>query len=264
MKVRNPHDGRCHFSEIKEMANSPAHYYSTCTEPRRDATGPMTIGSAVDRIVFGTPEKVVLYPGKVRNGGEWDAFRKAHADKVICIRSEWDTAHATAELVLRDPVAGPLLRLAGNDFQRTLQWETYGGLECAAGLAGADGRGGFDVINERESLIVDLKASGDAEPDGLMRHARRMLWHAQGRWYLDGAQAVGIDCTRFKLIVAETSGIAVTVLTLGPRVLEAAARSISHWVERLKGCEASGHWPGYQQSEVEWDDVEAAGLVFPE
>lgn len=259
-RVRNPRDGRVHFSELKEMASSPAHYRKACTVPR-DATSAMNIGSATDRFVFGG--KVVLFTGKVRNGKEWEAFAAEHAGEVICNRAEWDTARATADNVMADPVAGPILRAKGNEFQRVMAWEAYG-LECAAGIPGGDGRGGFDLLNQRESLIVDLKASGDAEPASLIRHARRMLWHCQGRWYLDGAQALSLDATRFKLIVAETSGVAVTVLTLGPNVLNLAAKQIAHWVERLKGCDASGEFPGYQQTEVEWDDVEGAGSSYGE
>jgi hypothetical protein len=263
MKLRNPRDGRVHFSELSEMALSPAHYRKACTTAR-EPTQAMLIGSATDRFVFGG--KVVKYTGKRDSRSkEWVAFRAEYADHVIVIESEWQAARATADCVLADPVAGPLLRAPGNEFQRVMQWQAYGGLECAAGIAGpteAGGRGGFDLINQRESVIIDLKASGDAEPASLLRHARRMLWHCQGRWYLDGAQALSLDASRFKLIVAETSGVAVTVLTLGEKVLEKAAQQIRHWVERLRGCEAEDSWPGYQQSEVEWDEVEEEGLVW--
>jgi hypothetical protein len=260
LKLRNRQDGRVHFSELKAMALSPAHYRQACTEPK-EATQAMLIGSATDRYVFGGA--VVVYEGRRDpRVKEWQAFQVEHANKLIISKTEHEVARATADCVLADPVAGPLLRAPGNEFQRVMAWEAYGGVECAAGIAGEHGRGGFDLINQRESVIIDLKASGDAEPDSLMRHARRMLWHAQGRWYLDGAQALSLDATRFKLIVAETSGVAVTVLTLGPKVLERAAQQIQLWVERLKGCDATGEFPGYQQSEVEWDEVEEEGLVW--
>ncbi len=239
------------------MARSPAHYRAACLESKTP-TSAMLIGSAVDRMCFGG--KLIQYPGAVRRGKEWDAFQDKYKDHVIVSGSEFESARATADAVLSDPVAGPLLRAPGNEYQRVMQWE-HSGLECAAGIAGGGGRGGFDILNERESTILDLKASADAEPEALMRHARRMCWNTQLRWYLYGAQALSIDATKAKLIVAETSGLAVTVLTLGPSILAQAAAQIALWIERLKACEAADSWPGYQQSEVEWDESEA-GLVW--
>jgi hypothetical protein len=249
-RIRNKQDGRVHISELKEFSLSAAHYREACLKSRV-ASRPMVVGAAVDRMVFGG--KVVLYPGKARAGGEWREFQLENDGAVICIESEYAEAAATARCVQMDPVAGPLVRDKANEFQRVMQWEAHG-LECAAGIAGAGGRGGFDILNQRESCILDLKASADAEPGRLMRHAARMFWHCQGRWYLDGAQALSLDATRFKLIVAEVGGLACTVLDVTPRKLEGAAKLIRHWTENLRACDASGEFPGYCQSEVAWDD----------
>jgi hypothetical protein len=145
---------------------------------------------------------------------------------------------------------------AGCEFQKVAQWSTYG-IACAAGIEGE--RGGFDAIRARfppvqstPGQIHDLKITSSADPDELSRHTWRMLWHVQGAWYVDGARAMGLDVDEFRIIAVEaTPPHCVTVLRVPERMLEEGRKSIRHWVEKLRACDASGEWPGYVQSEVE-------------
>jgi hypothetical protein len=253
--MRHPTDNRVHFSELKAFARSPAHYRYACTRAR-DMTRAMTVGAISDSIVFNTPDRIAVYPGKVRSGGEWSRFQRDHEGKTICIQSEYDDASGAAEAIIRDPVAAPIL--AECEFQRVVQWEQMG-LPCASGLHGE--RGGIDAINLRTGAIWDVKIVGvDCDPAGLAKHAWRQWWHAQGAWLVDGwnwestSNIPESSATSFGLICAEASPPhCVTVLRLTPAALDHGRRSVRLWLERLKSCEASDSWPGYVQSEAEMD-----------
>lgn len=245
--MRHPADNRVHFSELKQLAKSPAHYLHACRESR-ELTRPMMIGGVADCIVFGN-RGYKLYPGKVRNGSEWEAFRKSHPGMYLPIASELEQAQGAADAVRTHPLA--MERLDGCDFQRVMQWEAYG-LQCGAGIPGE--RGGFDAITKRDRpgrpWIWDLKITTSTQPEEFSRHAWRMHWHCQGAWYLDGAIADGYPPdTGFGLIGVEaTPPHCVTILELPDDVIDHGRKQVRLWAEKLRGCDESGHWPGYVQS----------------
>ena len=248
MKIRNALDGRVHFSELKRMADSPLHYKYACEHPMGPSRA-MTVGTIADRLVF--RGNVAVYPGKVRNGKEWEAFRAANQGAAICIQSEYEEAAGAAEAVLADQVAGPMLRHDANEFQRVMQWTAYE-LEFAAGIAGEHGRGGFDVLNQAERWVGDLKITADASPEWLARHVFKMWWHVQAASYLDGAKALALDVADFYLFCVEASPPhPVTVLKLSPEALDLGRKSLSLWTSALRACEEADAWPGYVQSVVD-------------
>lgn len=265
--MRHPTDNRVHVSELKMMSRSPHHYRLAC-EAARTVTRPMTVGAVADAMVFGD-RGYAVYPGKVRNGKEWDAWHAAHAGLIQCIQSEYDDAAECASAVLTHPLAKRLL--SGGEYQRTMQWEAYG-LPMAAGIPGQ--RGGVDLINtwrggtlhsESGELVLetgdvflgDMKITASTEPGEFRRHAWKMLWHCQAAAYLDAPEVVAMGARRFLLIGCEAITGAVTVLPIGDDALESGRRSLTRWAERLRQCEASGQWPGYTE-------LAADSLTVPE
>jgi hypothetical protein len=255
--MRHPADGRLHFSELKAHAECPRMVVHACSEAR-DLTRAMLVGGITDSLVFASGRGHALYPGPRRAGKEWDEFKVANPGKYLCIQSELDEAVGAAQAVLAHPVARDLLD--GAEFQRVARWEAYG-LPCASGIAGE--RGGFDAIHlshkRRRPFIADLKTTVDTEPRAFSRHAESMLWHAQGRWFLDGAHALDIDVHDFYLIgVRSKPPHIVTVLQVPARALDIGGMMITKWTERHKACEAAGEWPEYVQDVTEMtlrDDV---------
>jgi hypothetical protein len=248
--VRHPVDGRVHFSELKELRKSPVHYKYAC-ETAREITRPMRVGYVSDRIVFGGGGYEVAEID-ARRGKAWDqAMAACPPGSMLVTQAEYADACGAAQAVLADPIARA--RLDGCEFQRVMQWESYG-LRCAAGIAGE--RGGFDAwCRSRDGTpgyIADLKTTASADPDELARHVYRMCWHAQAAWYLDGAKALCLDAAEFYLICVEASPPhPVTVLRLPEPVIELGRRALRLWTERLRACDQADVWPGYVQSEVE-------------
>ncbi len=278
--MRHPTDNRVHFSELKQMARSPAHYAHACKHAK-DPSRAMTVGAVGDAIVFGTPDRIAIYPGPTRRGKEWDAFQALNPGKTIAIQSEVDDATGAAEAILRDPIAGPIL--AECETQIVIQWEQMG-MPCASGIVGE--RGGIDALHRASRTIWDVKCVGvDVDPEGLAKHAWRQHWHAQLAWLVDGWNAT-IDRARkewhrpiesFSLIPVEHAGLVcveanpphcVTVMRCTPEALDHGRRSIRLWLEMLAACEAEAErnpgyvWPGYVQTIAEmgvpaWLDEES-------
>jgi hypothetical protein len=241
-------DGRVHFSDLKHMAKSPAHYKHACLHPK-EPTQAMLIGAAADKMVFGFG-KAILYHGR-RAGKEWEAFQREYdgPNVTICIESEWAQAKGAASSVLVDPVAYPLLFRPARVVQRCLSWDAYG-LPFQAGIPGV--RGGVDLI--AGDTLCDLKITNDTEPGNLMRHAWSMLWPQQLACYVDGARKNGINVLDAALICVESSPPhVVTVLTFGEEDFEQGRKSLTMWTDRLRACEAAGEWPGYVQAPVPFE-----------
>ena len=268
---------------MKQMARSPAHYRYAC-EHAKDPSRAMTVGAVGDAIVFGTPDRIAIYPGPTRRGKEWDAFKALNPGKTIAIQSEVDDATGAAEAILRDPIAGPIL--AECETQIVIQWEQMG-LPCASGIVGE--RGGIDALHRGTAgpnkngflpTIWDVKCVGvDVDPEGLAKHAWRQHWHGQLAWLVDGWNAailcgdvevkgaVPVECAGLICVEANPPHC-VTVMRCTPEALDHGRRSIRLWLERLAACEAEAErnpryvWPGYVQTIAEmgvpaWLDEES-------
>ena len=261
--VRHHADGRVHFSDLKQFADTPADYRYSC-EHESDTTPAMELGALTDAIVFGLPYAVYDLNAKgdhvknpVRSGEQWERFLALNAGKLICIPSQLAKAKPAAQAVLDDKVAGPLVR--GCQYQVALQWTSHG-LERASGIPGV--RGGIDILNANPTpaqnggrpYIADLKHSFTVEPDELSKHAWRMHWHVQAADFIEAAEQNGLVQTGvdYKIIaVRQEPPHIVTVMRVPDPVLEEGRKSLAFWSERLRACDESGRFPGYVEHQVE-------------
>lgn len=247
-------DGHVHFSDLKQLAKSPAHYAYRCKNPHTEQTRAMLIGSAVNSIVLGrSPRRpVTVYPGEARRGKEWALFAESHKGHEILTVPEWNEAVPIGDAVNADPVAREILGLEkyGSEvvekgtvrYEVPLTW-TDNGIPCATT--------GIDIVGP--GYLADLKVVHNAEPEYLQKHALRMGWHAQLVWYAGGMPTVAHRTGALHLLCVESSPPhPVTVLTLSPEVIEAGEKCVRAWMERLKVCAESGVYPGYVQSPVTW------------
>lgn len=233
-----------HFTQLKMMAKSPAHYRAYLDEGF-EATAAMNRGTLVHAILLGGD--YVVYP-KERRGNEWKAFAEENASKLIVTQKEYDVAARAAEAVLEDRVAAPLLK---GDHEREWKAAMYG--RPCAGRIDVSGMG----------FTVDLKTTTDAEPHRFKNQALRMGYHAQLAWYADARRALGELPGDLWIIGVEMKApFAVTVLRVTERCAEEGRKALRLWIERLHECEQSNEWPGYVQSAVDLDIVEDSGLII--
>ncbi len=238
------------FSHLRAYGRSPMHGQFARTQDALQ-TRDMQRGTAVHALVFGN-RPVVGYPGSQRRGKEYDAFAADNPGAEILTMSEYEKARRMADAINANDLARPLL--AGiNETTLRFDWQ---GMPCRAT---PDVRG-LDYITE-------LKTSSTVDPQRFLWHALRMHYHAQLYWYGLAAEICGYPIKRFYIVACEASEpFPVTVFEVQPRALDAAAKTIALWFERMKVSEASMQFPPYAQSVVpldipEDDDVD---FVYPE
>lgn len=230
-----------HFSRLKLMSRSPAHYRVGFGEP----TPAMRFGTLVHTVLLGGDYAV--WEGD-RRGNVWKDFEAKHEGRLIVTSKEYQAALQCAEAVRADRVAAPLL-----EGKHEQAW--------AATLYGRPCEGRIDIAGPRAT--VDLKTTSDASPWRFQRQCLALAYHAQLAWYQDARRALGEDPGEAYLIGVETKApFAVTVLRITPRALDEGRRITRLWVERLEACELANEWPGYVQSAVDLDTSTDDEIVF--
>lgn len=229
-----------HWSDLSKMQKSPAHYRHHMDSKGKpghgEATAAMRFGSLVNDRLLGTTAygtEFVVWEGGRRQGKAWDAFSEEHAGQEIVTVDESSMADAASAAVRFHPVAGPLIQSGA--IEKRINWE-FNGRACS---------GTPDVLGP--TALVDLKVTGDANPDRFMWHAIRMGWFGQLGWYRDGAIRSGLpDPKRCHIIAVEAKPPhVVTVFDLTDAAIEFGRCQWRALFERLMTCEASNQWPGY-------------------
>lgn len=230
------------FSHLKAYGRSAAHGLQARTEDSI-STRDMQRGTAVHALLFNT-RKVVGWSGPQRRGKEYDAFAQDHADCEILTAAEFDKARAMAAAVRASKLAMAAL---DGETEKTIYFDWYG-RKCRAT---PDVRG--------DGFVTELKTSSTSDPSRFVWHALRMQYNAQLRMQ-QIACGYGIeDCIARIVAVEAAPPFPVTVFRVEARALDAGERNLTLWMERLRTCEASGHWPPYVECEVPLDipdDVE--------
>lgn len=229
-----------HFSQLKHMAQSPAHYYQAVNGGWA-STGAQIFGRGAHAMILDQPYAV--FDGKVRRGKEWEAFKEENHGVPWLSRREADQCKALADAVADHREASRLI-FGGNAVrEQKVGWMQLG-RECA---------GTPDVRNT--SYIVDLKTTKSSHPERFMRDATWRSYHAQLAWYLDGVALSGLGKPTEAYVVAveSTPPHTVTVFRLTERAIDQGRRLCRIWLERVIGCERDGYWPGYCESVVDFD-----------
>lgn len=232
------------FSELKAMAQTPAHYRHAVTT-ERDDTPAMRRGRAIHAYMLGSEDSVIRYEGR-RAGKAWDAFKSAHHDDEILIASELaDVDGMRAAIRAHHPSSGPsaMELLTSGRRERRIRWQSLG-RQCS---------GTPDVDS-----LVEFKSARTVEPDRFCRDARRMHYHAQVAWYYDALTAIGSPPRHAWIVAVEsTPPHIVQCFRVTERALDEGRKMCRLWLERLLQCEAADVWPGYLDcaAELEAEEV---------
>jgi len=241
------------FSNLKRIGQSPMHYWHA-VQHGYEETLPMRLGSGVHALLFDQPWTVWTGSGTgkkpVRNGKVWDAFERDNIDKCILSIGEYRKARAISEAVKRKERAYELLTEGVRE--SPISW-TCLGRACASRP---------DVRNP--GRIVELKSTKCAEPGRFARDGRWRAYHAQLAFYLDAVIQSGLGTPDRAYIVAVESAppYPVTVLRLTERAIDIGRRMCRLWLEQLLACEAEEYWPGYLESDAEFDIPDEEGSLI--
>jgi len=236
-----------HFSTLKFMAQSPAHYlYASTHEPPQSAA--FRLGSAVDAFLIGEGERVVMSPGRKGTKAHAEWVETAPTDAIVLNATEFQKASEMADSVVRHKQAMGLL---AGERQRFVEWQWLG-RHCA---------GTPDVFTLEH--LTELKTGRTAHPDRFMSAARFYGYHAQLAWYRRGLIECGCGTPAAYWIVAVESAppFPVTVFRLTDNAIDLGERACRAWLERLLVCEAADTWPAYTEAAVPFD-VQEEGFTL--
>lgn len=231
-----------HFSDLKRIAQSPAHCLHSITHHGSEATTSTTLGSALHSLALGGPRVVTFDGRRDKRNNDYQAFLADNGDSIILNAREYEITVGMAEALKRDRFAMDALR---GRHEIPLSW-TWCGRECATR--------GVDVDTGR--CITELKTTKYAHPEWFQGEARRRGYVEQLVWY---ANAVEGD-RELRIVAVENSApFAVTVFRVTPELREQAERRLRLWMERFLSCEESNEWPAYVQTEV-WMEAQETEL----
>lgn len=244
----DPRNLPVHFSALKMMDLSPAHYLHAATKPWGGGTLAQRMGSAAHAATF-EPHRLVEYTGKVRRGKEWDAFHSCQApDAVIVNAKEMAYARSIAAALRSHPIAAPILFGYGVVHEEEIHWYHEGRL-CSSRPDARD----------PNVAISDLKTCRSAQPERFIREATWARHHAQLRFYdyadafstgrqvYDPRTGKGDRIDLYVVAIETTAPHVCTVFELDDTAIVAADRAIATWWARLVACEAENAWHGYRQ-----------------
>lgn len=238
-------DGALHFSTLKYIAQSPAHYAHAVS--RTDFNSPaMRIGRAVHALTLQGIEATV-YEGE-RRGKAWAEFKEGRDVADVLNSAEWDKARRMRDAVMADRDAAHLLS-ACSEREVEVEW-VRGGHPC---------KGRIDARSPDKRALLDLKTARTVEPRAFMRDAFRQSYHAQLPWYDFGQGNADSWADQYVIAVESSEPFPVQVFRLSPLLIQQGHDLCDEWLAKLDACIASGGFGGgYRPGIVDWD----AELVF--
>lgn len=231
-------DGRVHFSRLKLMQKSEAHYQANV----RKYSASFALGRATHSYLLEDPTKLIVYEGKRdKRVKAYKEFMAAHAGKQIVSPSEMWDIKGMKMAIDRHPLAKRLLQGHRENY---MQWNIHG--HKAAGTP--------DVWRSNGD-VVELKTDDCTEPESFLRSAERYCYHAQLTWYAAGllSQRLIDGIGDLSIVAVESSApYCVTVVELDDDTIQAGIDLWRGWLEKLDTAEAVDHWPGYSAKPVKW------------
>lgn len=223
------------WSLLRSMRISPKQFVHDRSNGRTD-TASMKLGRAVHVAIF-EPHRFdtdfIVYPGAVRRGREWEAFRAEHEHHEIITRDEQREASAIRDAVYADPIAADYLR--GGYAEQSFTWDDFETkLRCKCRV---------DLVH---SVLVELKSTNKIVPRAFESTAAQLGYHSQIAFYYDGVRANGVKFERDPVLISvqNEAPYDVAVYRVPPEVVMAGRIEYGRLLIRLLECFEFDEWPG--------------------
>jgi hypothetical protein len=175
----------------------------------------------------------------------WAEFEVQAEGKEIISEEEWTKLAAIRDAVRSHPAAAKAL--AGWPvIEQSIFWtEEASGIAC---------RCRPDAVTER-GVIVDLKTTRDASPDGFAKSVAQYRYHVQAAFYSDGYRAAFGEAPRgFVFIAVETEPPYLVAVYVASETMTSRGRiEYQADLDTFRECLASDCWPGYSSSPLTLD-----------
>ena len=229
-------------SQLDQFAKSPAHYLASLSTPRKE-TPAMRIGTLFHGLVL-EPERVKIAVAPVcdkrtKDGkATWEAFCYENAGAEIVTAEEGEMLNGMVAAIRKHPAAAVLLSGPGVAEGSAWWHDEMSGELC---------RCRPDFYRRDLGIIVDLKSTDDASPEGFARSIAKYGYHKQNAMYVDGVEAATGDVVKgFVFVVVEkTPPYCTAVCSLDMQGIELGRDQYKRLLLDLADCKRSGKWPGY-------------------
>lgn len=224
-------------SLLKQIAKSPAHARAYLQQ-QQEPTAAMLFGTAFHTCVLESErfaEDYAVFEGDKRTKGGKEAYEAAIATgKTIITPNEYKIITAMAEAIGDHPAASKLVRGDGQT-EVSMFWEDEDtGLQCKC-------RPDIWIAQGRGSVIVDIKTTEDASPEGFARSIQSYGYGIQAAHYLAGS---GADAFIF-VAVEKKEPYAVAVYQLDALSLEISEMKRRDMLQLWASCRESDSFPAY-------------------
>lgn len=187
-----------------------------------------------------------------RNGEAWEKFRADNADALILSQTEYDVTNRMVESVRASPFALELLK---GKIEDTIEFDFHG----IPSRTTPDAR--------TKQTVVELKTCRSSEPYAFAWQMKKLFYHAQMAFHVEGMAALNASLNPTPYIVAVESSppYPVTVFRVTPAAMLEGHKLIRLWFEQLKVCKSANAWPAYSQAVVDLDVPGAdqdSGVIF--
>ena len=235
-------------SGLRKLARSPRHFYAATLDPERPRSEPtpaMKAGTLAHCAILEPgflAARYIVRPdgldGRTKEGKAWLAAVPAGVEAVTA--EQMLTARRQAEAVRALPDVAALLDRGQPEVSAF--WaddETGEACKCRPDWFSPAGDGGV--------ILLDVKTTQDASPDGFPRSIANFGYHLQAAWYSDGfARASGLHVLAFVFACVEADyPHAAAVYMLDDDTLAQARAENRRLLNLYASCKRDGAWPGY-------------------
>jgi exodeoxyribonuclease VIII len=232
-------------SQLDLIRKSPALFKHRLTHPQ-ERTAAMRWGTLVHTAVLEPDqlaETTIIAPQVDRRTKEgkaaWETFQSTAQGREIVTEAEVEELVDIASAIERHESAGRALAMI-DKVETSLVWHDEDtGMAC---------RCRPDAILSN-GLIVDLKTTQDASPEGFAKSIANFRYHVQAAYYSDGyAAAFGEQPKGFMFIAVEkTAPYLVACYLLSDLAVIRGRAEYKEDLQTLKQCLATDEWPGYSE-----------------
>lgn len=257
------HNDTTHISQsgLKLIERAPAHYWQRYLSPdkKEHDNQAFAIGRAFHRATT-EPETFfqhyIVSPGKLdrrtKEGKQkWSEFEAAAQGRAILQAAspdtgtkqrdlDYDTVMRMSESARKHPLGARFIRSGMGKAEECHYWiDEETGVRCKAMT---DWRAGG-------SVIIDLKSTDDASPQGVRRSIRKYGYDFQTAFYLDALFATtGVRHDFFFLFTEKKAPYLSAAYVLTPEDIQAARARYRDALITYRECLQTGMWPGYPQT----------------
>lgn len=230
---------------LEQVDQSPMHYRAWVDGLVEDnETEALTFGRALHCALLEPDVFVNTYAtqpefGDCRfkeNKAKRDAWRAENDGKEWLEVPVADAIERMVAAVHAHPLAGKMIR--DGDSEVTALWRDGAtGLRCRARA---------DYFVAKRGMVVDVKTTLDASPEGFRKSAFNYRYHWQHALYREGFSALGVDARHFLFVAIEKKPPhAVGVYALDANGVSIGYGRVRSLMDRLAECVKTNEWPGY-------------------